>query len=196
MTHEEQLNLQFKDKDFYFQFQCITDKLDSIFSIEAEINKKKHFYAPYIYMSEILRCAVPWLQGRTYKSIIDIRLKRNEELDTDKVIRDVISSINDHVRFLLVKYFKLLSDILKDFMDEEELEEYGYVLKIPQMLEMGGCRPWALELMNEGINRSVANKIAEIIPRHYEGSAIDWLKENKDIKMPYLFKKHLEHQGF
>lgn len=192
---EYQDRLHFSNKCFYYQFEDILERLDSLFSIEEEINENKNI-STSLTLRQVVRYAVPWIQGKSYKYLIENDIATNQRnLEVDRIIRDIIKIINDNVCFSFVKYFKLWSNILKSLMAEEERDKYNYFLNLPNMIEMGCCHPRALELMIEGVNRSIANEIAGNIPNSYEKSSIEWIKSNKQISLSNIYKKHLCYQG-
>jgi hypothetical protein len=119
-----------------------------------------------------------------------------KQKSVDSVIRDVMRKINDLVRFQLVKYYKVWADILGPLMTEEEIKDYGYILNLNQMLEMGSCNPKELEIMSEGISRSIALKISKSIPKDSKVSATEWLRMNQQIDLPGILSKQLSRQGF
>ncbi|MDD5340101.1 MAG: DEAD/DEAH box helicase [Candidatus ainarchaeum sp.] len=200
--------LPFSDRTFYGQFESVADRLDEIFDIRDANNQNDEDEGYYftITMRQITRYAIPWLRGYPYKSLIEkdiestkIKRKKNELSDTeiDTIIRNVIDNVNEYVRFELVKYFKLWSDLLKYILEEETVgQKKYYYLSLDQMLEFGSVNPAVLELMSEGINRSVAHEIAKQIPKGYKGSALKWMNENPQLKLSPLYIRHLKNQGF
>ncbi len=195
-SSEEQRLMPFYNKNFYFQFEDLTERLEEIFQIikEEEIAGKKF---KRISIRQIVRYAVPWLQGKPYKKIIerDITIDKESHKSVDTAIRKVTHNINQYVRFEIVKYYKLWADILSYMMDDKEKEKNKYYLNIPQMLEMGACDPRALELMNGGLNRSIASIILGKLPSKIEGTVSNWLQKNS-ITLPNIFKRHLKNSGF
>jgi len=193
----EKRELPFEEKDFYFQFEEICMKMELLFDV-IKVEERNGIKFKKTTIPQLMRYTVPWLQGLPYKKIVARDLKDKEKDDYKKVdsaIRRVTDRINTYARFELVKYYKLWADIISHFMTEEEIEKRKYFLNLPQMLEMGSCDPKALELMNEGVNRSVANLVAKKIPKKIDGSVGDWLKNNS-LKMPNIFLRHLHKSGF
>ena len=107
---EHQRMLTFKEKNFYAQFEDITERLDEIFRF---LDEQKRIVKLYYTMSirNAVTYAIPWLRGYPYKKIIERDLKRKTNQHTDTIIRNVIKYVNDLVRFQLVKYYKVWSDI-------------------------------------------------------------------------------------
>jgi hypothetical protein len=183
-------NYPFAHKSFYYQFESVVDRLDNIFAIIEEDDENDFSYS--ITARQLVWYAVPWLQGRTYRYIIEKDMKKG--VDINSVIRNVTKNINTHVRFELVKYLKLWSDVMSSLLDENEREGKTYYLNLPQMVEVGCCYVTALELINEGFNRSIAIRIAKQIPSNYPDSASSWIRSNKSgILLPPLMMKHLNN---
>lgn len=78
-----------------------------------------------------------WLQGLSYKQLIDNdirfystdervlpedRLDPNNKYQVNKLINDIIKVNSSVVTYLLVKYTKLLVDVLDSILTEEEKE--------------------------------------------------------------------------
>ncbi len=190
---EEQRSLPFNEKNFYGQFEFIAERLNEIFDIESETNKNLYSRST---IRQIVKDAVPWIRGYSYRALIEKELdKLEDEEKVDLVIRRVTKSINQNVRFLMVKYFKLWSDILKYYLDNEA-EKHKYILNLHNMLEMGTDNPKALELISKGITRTVALTLAKHIPNNYQSSLEEWIFKNARNKLPSIFVKHLISLGF
>ena len=185
----------FNSSKFYDDFLRVTNMLNDIFKIIDEKQKTQDYYLT-MSINNLVRISMSWLRGYPYKSIIAIELKNSPHKKIDTTIREVIKNINDLVRFEMVKYYKLWSDVIGHLLDKEKRESYGYFLALPQMLEMGSCDPKALELMMEGINRSVAVKIVEQVPDKYEGPMKNFLYKTQNLKLSPLFRKHLKKYGY
>lgn len=188
LPKETERGLPFQEKSFYYQFEYLVERLDDIFLITKKSTNDT--FSNGLSTRQLVRLAVPWLKGQSYKQIIDIN--KNERKDIDSVIRTITHNINSYVRFEFVKYFKLWSDIMSSFLDDKEKEKNNYYLNLPQMIELGCCDPRALELINEGINRSIAMKVVNQVPYNYKGSTKEWIKSNK-IFLPRIMIKHLEN---
>lgn len=206
LSLEEQRSIPFKDMNFYGQFEKVSEKLNLVFNIESEASGEDN--NKLVSIRQIVRDAVPWLRGRPYRALIERDIKQKQEegkdsditnissVEIDSIVRHVTKNINENVRFLLVKYFKIWSDILKDFLSEDEIEDNKYILNLSVMLELGSVDPRALELMSNGISRTIAIEIAKLIPSAYKGSAEEWLVKQSRIDLPDIFKKHLRRLGY
>lgn len=106
--------------------------------------------------TELIRILFPayfWLRGDNYQNIIMNRYREvGMETTIDATIKKVLSIINTDVRFVLVKYYKILCDIL----DEVESYDNKFMLNFDKRLERGAFQPRTLELMDLGVDRAIA----------------------------------------
>lgn len=213
---ERNRNVDFRDKNFYFQFEEIADRLNEIFDIEGAIIRKHHgsrrepiyFLKRKYAIRKIVYKAVNWIQQKPFRKMIEKDLEDEaQDLEKiDKVIREVIGSINNEVKFELVKYFNLWADILRlkaeNFLssdDPEHEEERRFIerqLSIPEWLELGACTPGIITLIRSGINRSAAIEAARYIPRGFVGDPLSWLMENRLDSLSPIYQRHIKNQGF
>ncbi|QYK63473.1 DEAD/DEAH box helicase [Paenibacillus sp. S25] len=195
---QEQRELAFEERNFYGQFEHVAEALNNIFDIVSEANNNSN-YSTYT-IRQIVRDTVPWIRGSSYKVLIERELEGVPEEDVvnrvDSAVRRVTKSINKNVRFLMVKYFKLWSDILKHFMSEEDIETHKYILNLCNMIEMGTDNPRGLELISKGITRTVALALVKRIPQSYTGSLDNWIQVNAKFVLPHLYLKHLINLGY
>jgi superfamily II DNA/RNA helicase len=137
----------------------------------------------------IVVVANQWLRGESYRSMIESR--RNSDSVPDetigKAIRSVLDLVNDDVRFVLVKYYGMLADML----EETNYEVGRWTVNFDQMLEMGSMNFGELRLMSQGVDRSVALELG--IPSHVD-DVHDYLQKRKG-RIPDFYVRHLEAQG-
>lgn len=215
--------IPFLEKPFYYQFEEITDRLDVIFHFIKKVNSKKDENGNFKSWStwSIARLAARWLEQAPMSFIIANEIKyqkskkriyrgkyetaksyrKREGTLTDKTILQVSRHINNEIRFELVKYFKLWSDILNEILkrklSEDERKEIGYNLSIPLMLELGAYDPRVMGLIRLGIDRSVAIEAADYLPDNIEGNVIDeLLKEHVFYSLSDISQRHIIKLGF
>ena len=184
--------------NFYFQFERLLEKLDDIFAIwkEAYIQqvpmnaKKMAFYG------------VTWLDSMTYAQLINKELgyykeKDDEILDvllrlkkTNERINRVFNVNSTIVTYLLVKYFKLLADILDSLMTDDQKKLFKRTLSLPTMLELGTRKIEVLIMISLGIPRSIALNLAPLIPIAYKERPLEWLITIKDLNNIKILKKY------
>lgn len=135
--------------------------------------------------------ATEWIMGKSYREII----KRQDSIDEsdDNPTSDLIYNIRNDVRYVLVKYIKLVGDIIDDLapsnINEEERE---FTTSFNRYLERGSFDQGELLLMNMGAARSVAVDIwlpPDLVERRE-------LQEHIETTLPEGFKRtHLKSQG-
>lgn len=170
----------FPEKAFYYQFEKVAERLNTIFEIVKSVNRL-HPEHP-ISIRKLVYFAALWIQQKPLSFIINKELK-GESRDfarIDKVILEVMGHINNDVQFELVKYFKLWADILHYILenmskaafslhDEETRKSVEYRLSIPEMLELGASIPTTIAMIRSGVNRSAAIKATNLLPREIKG---------------------------
>lgn len=119
--------------------------------------------------------------------MIDSRQANVEDEGLSKCIRTILDLVNDDVRFILVKYYGMLVDML----EESDYEMGKWASNFDQMLEMGSMNFGELRLMSKGVDRSVALQLG--IPPNVDD--VEVFLENRRGKIPEFFTRHLESQG-
>jgi len=176
----------------YDRFLDITRKLNQIFlftndpeyNVTGEDRETNHGHIIPISIT-----ANYWLQGDSYRKMIEAR-QNNENVgdkDINTSIKKVIEMVNDDIRFILVKYYRILTDIL----EEVNPEASTWMLNFDQMLEMGSIDFNRLELMAKGADRTVVVDLR--IPDDVD-DVVGYLRENKNA-IPPFYANHLEEQG-
>jgi len=174
----------------YDKLMRITQQLNQVFKftkddeygIDPPNRETKHGA-----LEPIVVVANQWLRGETYHSMIDSRQANVEDEGLSKCIRTILDLVNDDVRFVLVKYYGMLVDIL----EESDYEMGKWASNFDQMLEMGSMNFGELRLMSKGVDRSVALQLG--IPPGVD-DVEDFLK-NRRGKIPEFFTRHLQSQG-
>ncbi|WP_172619375.1 DEAD/DEAH box helicase [Paenibacillus alvei] len=201
-------NYEFRDMSFYWQFAILCRKLDDVFSIQRETYFKHSISG--LGMANISHFAFRWLQNMSYKEIIDgdihyfanVRKEINpeNEADINNRINEVMNIHSKVITFTLVKYFKVLTDILEYILDDDMKEKHKLTLSLPVMLELGTMDPIMIQLISSGINRSVALKILkefQKVKEYTEVNIIEWLYDNGDsINLKPIYKKYIKELGF
>lgn len=130
------------------------------------------------YIGYIAEYAYLWMNGESYREIINHRIKRAPEREQGTTsIRKAIKTINDDTRFVLVKYFKILVDILEHLIEDGEVDEDDvpqHLLDIDTILERGSCDYTEINAMNAGLSRDMASSLD--IPE--EEDPIEYIEAN------------------
>lgn len=126
ITSERNTELDFENTSMFWQLNKIIEKLDEIFTIRLEAFKK---YDIGLSIASICSYATQWLENKSYKELIaaDIRFyskhtNPNKRIDPDDAsmvnrrINEVIKIHSTMTTFILVKYLKLLNDLLTPFI--------------------------------------------------------------------------------
>ncbi|TYA13501.1 DEAD/DEAH box helicase [Paenibacillus faecis] len=198
----------FQDLSFFWQFSIICQKLDEVFEIGRETYFKHNI--SNLSIGSISYFGFRWLQNTGFREIIEddinfygnIRKKINPDNveDINNRIKEVMNIHSKVITFTLVKYFKVLTDILELFFSEDDREKYKLTLSLPVMLELGTMDPIMIRMISSGINRSVALQIYHEfikVNNYLEIDVINWLYENgENIKIKPIYTKYLKDLGF
>lgn len=188
----------FKEKNYYYQFWSVFDRLNDIFDIEGEINSSIKSHDDYINLGLLVKDCNNWMSGKRHTYFIKEKLEDSNESEdkVDKAARYVTSHISRNITFIAVKYLMVWADIISSFLTDEEKEDNSYILNLPSMLEMGSYDPTVLELMTLGINRSIALKIKPLIKRQGNKSVEESLKTIDRSKLQPLLNRYLSRAGY
>lgn len=192
------------DNNFFGQLESILFQLDDIFDFNAEAYFKHNISRTVPHM---VYYAVQWLENKSMKELINQEINfyanirklidKNNRQDINRKINEVIKVYSSIISYVLVKYLKLLADILENFFSEKEKEKYKLSLSIPTMLELGTYNAVILLLISKGLSRSVAIKIYPLIPEEEQLQPIEWLSKQRSIdKLGKVYNKYLKRKGF
>lgn len=204
--------LQNEEKPMFWQLLTIFEGLDSIFNINGEIFEKYRIGS--VNSTVMAIHATTWLQGLSFKELIDNdlryystdervplneRINPNDAKDVNGLINRIIKINSSVVTFVLVKYTKLLVDILNVILSEEEKERYKMTLGLPLALELGTRDKNVKKLISSGISRTVAIKVAKKYVRtvgknEREGLDItEWLSIQDEVKgLKPIYNRYLK----
>jgi len=195
----------FEDRPFYWQLVDIFERLDNIFKLRDEA-----YFGPNISLSIPQMCAYGknWLDGLTYRELIqrDIQFyavhqnerKRINPEDAGAIntrIKSIIDVYSTVVTFILVRYLKLLNDIIEPMMTEEQRDKYRFHLTLPNSLELGAREPAIRKLISAGVLRSVAIKIFGLFQKvqGYENlDIISWLRQQTTLSLKPIYLRYLQ----
>ncbi|MCL6265955.1 DEAD/DEAH box helicase [Flagellimonas myxillae] len=192
-----------KETNLFGQLENILFRLNDLFNFRSEAYFKHGISRS---VRHIVFYAVLWLQNKSMRELI------NRELDFDSRVRGVLDlndknkvngKINEVIKvystiisFVLVKYLKLLADILEFVMDENQKEEFKLSLSMPTMLELGTYNALVLFLISKGISRSIAIKLYKLIPEDEE-NPLDWLSKQESIEgLGNAYNRYLQRKGY
>jgi superfamily II DNA/RNA helicase len=200
-------NFSRSELSFYWQFTILCEKLDQIFKFNSEAYFK---HGISLSLRQMSFSAFQWLRNIPLKDIImdDIKfysekikqIDPNSESDINYRINQVITIQSKIVTFLLVKYFKLLSDLLRSIMNVESSEKYKFTLSLPTMLELGSSEPIIIQLITAGITRTVALQIFnefKKVPNFREIDVLAWIETRSNVaNLSKVFIRYLQKLNF
>lgn len=210
---EESESIEYKNKSFFWQLDSIISRLNEIFIFTTEIWKKDNIT---ISTSGICINTINWIQGKSLGELIanrikyyseDERVKLEKRIDANnpehinKEIKSVIKINLKVITFSLLKYLKLLVDILDNVLTESQKEKYKLTLALPIQIELGTQEPIIISLISNGIPRTIALKLFDIFKNtnefKNEEKILDWLKsQNQIIGLDPIYNKFLVKNNF
>lgn len=127
----------FKEKNYYYQFWSVLERLNFIFDIEGEINSSIKNYDDYINIGLLVKDCHNWMSGKRHTFFVNEKLagSNDSEDNVDKAARYVTSHISRNITFITVKYLMIWADITSNFLSNEEKEEFSYILNLPSILK-------------------------------------------------------------
>lgn len=212
IDREENNSLIFEEKNLFWQLQDIISRLNDIFNIKGEIFKTYNFW---INITPMTINTLNWLQGQSLGQIINDRLiyyasdkvsdvNRIDINDPNKInqhIKDVIRINNKVVTFSVLKYLKLLVDILDLTLNEEQKEIYKLTLALPIHIELGTQEPIEINLISSGIPRTIALRLSVLFKKtneyKNEENIFNWIKSQNQITgLEPIYNKFLQKNNF
>ncbi len=199
---DDALALPNKERPFFWQLLTIIEGLDNIFDLRTETFER--YSISGVGTIGMAIHATTWLQGKSYKELInddikyyssdnprvtdDKRIDPTSKKDVNKLIGKVIKINSSIVTYLLVKYIKLLVDVLDEVLTDEEKEIYKITLGLPTALELGTRDKNVKNLISSGISRTVAISVTKLYKRktsegyREENTILKWLSNQTEIK--------------
>lgn len=204
ISKEARSSLLRKNDNLYGQLEYLIFKIDSIVDLSSEAFFKHKISRS---VKQMVLYATKWIRNASMNQLIreelnfyaNIHSERLDLSDRDKVnrkINEVIKIYSTIVSFVLVKYLKLLSDLLNFIFTEEEKETFKLTLSLPTYLELGTLNVAVLDLISHGMSRSIAIKVGRLVPQDRKETAYEWLKEQNSIDIPRIYVKYLIRKGF
>ena len=173
----------------YDDFLDVTRKLNRIFQFSNDYQKDISLEETEMKQGNLIPVIVTankWLRGDSYHAMIDARQTSNgiDNEDVNQSIMKVMQIINDDVRFVLVKYYRILTDIL----EEVSAPVNDWMLEFDQMLELGSIDSNQLDLMFMGVDRSV---VIDLPIRPGVDDVVSYLRANQHLIQDF-YMDHLQ----
>jgi len=203
----------YNENSFFWQLDSIIVRLNEIFEITTELWKKDNIT---ISPSGICINTLNWIQGKSLGELIANRIKyysedervkpekridpHNQE-DINKQIKLVIKINLKVITFSLLKYIKLLVDILEHILNDIQKEKFKLTLALPIQIELGTQEPIVISLISNGVPRTIALKLFEIFKKTDEYkkdiNIFYWIKKQEYISgLDMIYNKFLEKNNF
>ncbi len=163
-------------------FNFVADPEEGIESTPAEETRAYNF-------NHLSYTAYHWLSERNYSEMIELRKQALEQDNINSVIKELMRIINTDVRYALVKYYKILCDILGEIDDYENY----FMLNFDKRLERGSYDSGRLQLMDLGIDRSIALDL-DVPESDDEDELRSSLREQMSQHSP-VYRRHLLRNG-
>lgn len=207
MTRDSVDKLPYESKPMYYQLESIAERIDKIFAMWKEAFTKKSTVTS---VRQMIFHAMNWVNGLSLYQLIQKELTFEEQNLVGLTREKRILKINDHINkiinvnsivvtFILVKYFKLLSDLLDSMMTDDQREKFKRTLLIPTMLELGSRKVDVIIMISVGIPRSIAIKVSPFVPDSFKTNPVEWLSQIIDIKdlpLKSFYWKYLFRKGY
>lgn len=174
----------------YQSFLELTRKLNRVFKFARDKHSNVEpavEEVDYGALEPIVITANHWLRGESYNTMIENYHDAVGDNSIDQSIREVLNLVDSDVRFVLVKYY----DILTSILEKIDIEVSDWMLKFDQMLEMGSMEFNRLQLMSRGVDRSIA--VSLYLPEDVE-DPVEYINNTRN-RLPPFQRRHLENQG-
>jgi hypothetical protein len=130
----------------------------------TELNRVGIFLPKNSSVSFACVIAQKWIQGDPLKTIIAEQITRNPDESCNKNVRDVITTINNDVRFKMASALRCYQLLLANAAQErgEDVES----VKLHAFIEVGGCDERLVQLINLGLSRETAIEIDSLLGKN------------------------------
>lgn len=123
--------------------------------------------------------AKKWMIGDSLKSMISEQIVNDVEYgeteNTNRSVRDVITIINNDVRFRMSSALRCYHSLLTDIIGSKKLDLQS--IKLHSFIEIGGCDDRLVNLINIGLSRETALEIDDMLPKSIELNSVNDLRE-------------------
>lgn len=204
MTEDTKNELPYTEWSFYLQLLEIITRLNEIFQMTGEAYWK---YGIPMSVKQITLNAFNWLQNKSIHDIIidDLKFYENHETEEKRIDLTNAIEVNERISYIikinavvithiLVKYIKLLNDLIEPRLTDELKERYKFSLALPTMLELGTNEPVVITLISRGVSRSIALKVFEVfknVPNYADQDIFVWLKSQDNLNLKPIYNRYL-----
>lgn len=131
--------------------------------------------------------ASKWIRENSLKEMIQDALQferqKNNKPNVNKIIRDLVKTLNDEIRFHYVKNTKCFCDLLQWELQNRGISEEDYPsyadFYLPNYLELGMANPGTINLHNLGLSRTASIVVSNVCNRYgvSPDNTVNWVKE-------------------
>ncbi|TVU85040.1 DEAD/DEAH box helicase [Pseudoalteromonas neustonica] len=135
------------------------------------------------YMSYMCVIAAKWVQGESLKEIISEQIewmdknkkKKDDEVNPNKAVRDVIKVINNDIRFRMANALRCYQVLLTNVISLKQLDITS--IKLHSFIEIGASDDRMIELINIGLSREAAKEVNEKLAYNIDVDSLHRLLE-------------------
>jgi len=164
---------QAADPDPYQMYIRLLSRYERYFDGRARASQMPRYLAAI---------ALAWMRGTPYPQIIQEGQRRNPNKGLPTVIRDLMETIENRLRFKAVQQTRCYLDLLRHALEANDLGNLvASIPAIPLYLELGACSGTMVNLIGLGISRTTAGLLnAKAANRSMDrGQCVAWLlREN------------------
>ncbi|WP_304065128.1 DEAD/DEAH box helicase [Pedobacter glucosidilyticus] len=214
---EDAEKLEYKDKSSYWQLHSVILRLDEMFKISYESWKSDNLND--VNPSTICTNTFKWIQGNSLGEIIasaikyyssDLRISDKKRInpsnsvDINRKIKEVIKITNKVITFNLLRYIKLLVDILENILNDEQKETYKSTLGLASAIELGSQDKLVITMITNGIPRTISLNLKKIFVQtdfykndKENADVLKWLKSQDYVTgLEPIYNKFLAKNNF
>ncbi|MFB5148019.1 DEAD/DEAH box helicase [Burkholderia orbicola] len=132
--------------------------------LEGVDNKLENFFGWF---------SLLWMNGTGLRSIIQMQIDHEikkkdgddeKPVNSGKIIRETLKSIDKFLRFHYVKYLGCYINILQYALAERGIDAASEIPPIPLFLELGASNPVMIQAMSLGLSRVAAKELSRLFP--------------------------------
>jgi len=177
----------------YNRFKLIIRIINRFFMKDKEWSEE--------YIKKLAIVGYKWMLGSPLSQIIFYKNNSNHYKDKQltSYVKKEIEFLNDKIRYQLVKYTQIYTEVLKAFLETKgKGDELTKIVKLSSYLEFGACSTPALEFMALGLPREAAILLSEEFNNQNitnEDSYLKWLKniDINNLAVAEYLKKQIAH---
>jgi hypothetical protein len=129
----------------------------------TELNRTGIFLPKKSSVSFACVIARKWIQGDPLRTIIAEQIAHHPEISCNKNVRDVITTINNDIRFKMASALRCYQLLFTNAAQERGEDVVS--VKLHAFIEAGGCDERLIQLINLGLSRETAIEIDSLLEK-------------------------------